>query len=499
MLLRSSGLLLHPTSLPGPFGVGDLGPAAYRWVDTLAAMKQTWWQILPLGPTGFGDSPYQSFSAFAGNVTLLSPELLEREGVLPPNASAGRWFPDEHFDSSHVVPFKAELLRQAWQHFHAGKVPKLRTPFEEFCQRERPWLDDYALFTALRGELKDAALVQWPADLIRRDAKVLQAARGKLRSEIELHQFGQFLFDRQWSALKHYAATKKLRIIGDIPIFVSGDSADVWANPKLFLVDDLCRPSVVAGVPPDYFSADGQHWGNPIYDWKAMHADGYAWWIARVRQALKQVDLVRLDHFRGFAQAWHIPAADTNARNGKWIDGPGRKLFDAMQASLGSLPFIAEDLGVITPDVDALRESLKLPGMRVLQFAIDTPKNPYLPCNYEPDTVAYTGTHDNDTTVGWWRSLNGHDQSVVGEYIGHWVHEPAWEFMRLAWGSVAKIAIAPLQDLLAAGTIARMNVPGKADGNWKWRTRWEDFPFGAIERLADLTVRFNRVPVDPKM
>ncbi|QEL18071.1 4-alpha-glucanotransferase [Limnoglobus roseus] len=499
MLVRSSGLLLHPTSLPSPFGVGDIGPTAYRWVDTLAAMKQSWWQILPLGPTGFGDSPYQSFSAFAGNVNLLSPELLERDGLLPASAWSGRWFPDEHFDSVNVVPFKAGLLQQAWQHFHAGHAPKLRTLFEEYCHREQQWLDDYALFMAVRTELKAVPLVKWPADLIRREPKVLQAAKAKLRNEIELHQFCQFLFDRQWTALRAYAAAKKIRIIGDIPIFVSGDSADVWANPKLFLVDGLCKPSVVAGVPPDYFSADGQHWGNPIYDWKAMHAEGYAWWIARVRQTLKQVDLIRLDHFRGFAQAWHIPAADTNARNGKWVDGPGRKLFDAIQARLGSLPFIAEDLGVITPDVDSLRESLGLPGMRVLQFALDTPKNQYLPCNYVPDTIAYTGTHDNDTTVGWWRTLNGHDQTMVGEYIGHWVHEPAWEMMRLAWGSVAKIAVAPVQDVIAVGSEGRMNVPGKAAGNWKWRMRWADLPFGSVDRVADLTMRFNRVPAEPKL
>lgn len=498
MLQRTSGILLHPTSLPGPFGVGDLGPVAYRWIDTLAAMKQSWWQILPLGPTGFADSPYQSFSAFAGNINLLSPEALEREGLISHSSWAGRWFPDDHFDSDAVVPFKAALLRAAWENFHAGNVPKLRPLFEEYCHREQAWLDDYALFTAIRAELKEAPLSKWPAELVRREKQPLATWRAKLRDPIEMVQFGQFLFDRQWTALKAYAAGKRIQIIGDIPIFVSGDSADVWANRHLFLVDELCNPTVVAGVPPDYFSADGQHWGNPIYDWKAMHADGYAWWASRVRHTLKQVDLIRLDHFRGFAQAWHIPAGEKTARNGKWVDGPGRELFDAMKTKLGALPFIAEDLGVITPDVEELRESLALPGMRVLQFAMDTPKNPYLPCNYEPETVAYTGTHDNDTTVGWWRALNSRDQSVIGEYIGHWVHEPAWEMMRLAWGSVAKLAIAPLQDALGIGSEGRMNVPGKAAGNWRWRFRWEYFPYGVVERIADLTERFNRLYEEPK-
>jgi 4-alpha-glucanotransferase len=490
---RSSGVLLHPTSLPGPFGVGDLGPMANRWIDTLAAMKQSWWQILPLGPTGYGDSPYQSFSAFAGNVNLISPELLERDGLVSSSVWAGRWFPDDRVDSSAVVQLKSALLRFAWENFRSGKPGKLRVGFDEYRQHEKDWLDDYALFMAIRGYGKEAPLTTWPAEVIRRTPAALAPLKAKLRDEIEMHQFGQFLFDRQWTALKAYANAKDIRIIGDIPIFVSADSADVWANPQFFLVDEKCQPRVVAGVPPDYFAADGQHWGNPIYDWKAMHADGYAWWIARVKQTLKQVDLIRLDHFRGFAQAWHIPAAEKTARNGKWVDGPGRKLFDAIKAKVGDLPFIAEDLGLITPDVDELRQSLGLPGMRVLQFAMDGPKNQYLPCNYEPATVVYTGTHDNDTTLGWWKGLNSRDQTFIGEYIGHWVHEPHWELIRLAWGSVAELAIAPLQDVLGLGSDARMNVPGKPDGNWKWRVRWEYFPFGIVERLADLTERFNRV------
>lgn len=491
---RASGILLHPTCLPGPFGIGDLGPNAFRWIDILASMKQSWWQILPLGPTGFGDSPYQSFSAFAGNINLLSPELLERDGLITSAIWAGKWYPDERLDSGPVSELKSLALHSAWEHFRAVKHPKLKPAFEEFCSREGTWLDDYALFMAIRETLNGAGLTRWPTELIRRDPATLKKFIVKHRDTIDRHRFGQFLFDRQWTQLRDYAHDQGIKIIGDIPIFVSADSADVWSNPDWFLVDENCEPTVVAGVPPDYFSQDGQHWGNPIYDWKAMQADNFAWWIARVGQALKQVDLIRLDHFRGFVQAWHIPAGETTARNGQWVDGPGRHLFDAIKGSIGSLPFIAEDLGLITPDVDELRLSLGLPGMRVLQFAMDTPKNPYLPHNYVPETVCYTGTHDNDTTLGWWRSLNGRDQSFIGEYAGHWIHEPAWELMRLAWGSVAELAIAPLQDVLGLGSDARMNVPGKADGNWKWRVKWDYFPYGIVERIADLTERFNRIP-----
>lgn len=495
---RSSGILLHPTCLPGPFGIGDLGPTASRWIDTLAAMKQSWWQILPLGPTGSGDSPYQSFSAFAGNINLLSPELLERDGLITSAVWAGKWYPDERLDSGPVSELKTLALRTAWETFRSAKAHKLKAAFEEYRTREASWLVDYSLFMAIRESYYDVAFTDWPKELVTRDPAAIAKATATLRDQIDCHQFGQFLFDRQWTQLKEYAHSKKIKIIGDIPIFVSADSADVWANPKLFLLNARSEPSVVAGVPPDYFSQDGQHWGNPIYDWKAMQSDGYAWWVARIRQTLKQVDLIRLDHFRGFVQAWHIPAGEKTARNGKWIDGPGRKLFDAIKSKLGDLPFIAEDLGVITPDVDDLRLGLGLPGMRVLQFAMDTPKNQYLPHNYVPETVCYTGTHDNDTTLGWWRALNGRDQSFIGEYAGHWIHEPAWELLRLAWGSVADLAVAPLQDILGLGSDARMNVPGKAEGNWKWRMKWEYFPYGVNERIADLTERFNRLADEVK-
>jgi 4-alpha-glucanotransferase len=325
----------------------------------------------------------------------------------------------------------------------------------------------------------------------------LRSAEQQLAGEAAMHRFGQFLFDRQWAALKRFAADRGVRIMGDAPIFVSVDSADVWASPAEFLLDADRRPTVVAGVPPDYFSADGQHWGNPIYDWDRMAETGYGWWVARMRHALALVDLLRLDHFRGFRQAWHIPAEETTAKNGKWVDGPGAELFDALRSALGGLPLVAEDLGLITPDVEALRESLGLPGMKVLQFALDTPKNPYWPHNYDPLSVCYTGTHDNDTTNGWWATLDPKNRNYLGQYIGRPVQDPAWDLIRLAWSSVAVIAITPLQDVLSLGGEARMNRPGVAEGNWQWRFQPDRFNRGLVDRLAGLTELYNRLPAPP--
>jgi len=489
---RSSGLLLHPSSLPGPFGIGDLGPPAYRWVDTLAAAKQSWWQILPLGPTGLGDSPYMSFSAFAGNVNLLSPELLERDGLASKDDWAGRSFPDSAVDYPAVAAFKADLVRAAYEKFRGGNVPELRATFDEFVAAESAWLDDYALFMAVREKLGNAARASWPRDVLTRQSATLGRLKKELDADAGRHRFGQFLFDRQWAALKAYAEEKNVGIIGDVPIFVAGDSADVWANPTQFLLKPDGSQTVQAGVPPDYFSENGQLWGNPLYDWEAMGKDRYRWWVARLKRTLSQVDLVRLDHFRGFAQAWHVPAAEKTARGGKWLDGPGVKLFEAVKAALGELPFIAEDLGLITPDVVELRTGLGLPGMRVLQFAVGDPKNPYQPHNFEPDTVVYTGTHDNDTTAGWFATLRDQDKHFWTEYLGRPVTDPAAELIRLAWSSVAVLAIAPLQDVLGLGSEARMNTPGVAEGNWQWRFRPEQFKTGMIERLAEWTVRYRR-------
>ena len=497
-LPRSAGVLLHPTSLPGPFGIGDLGPTAHRWVETLAGMRQSWWQVLPLGPTGAGDSPYQSFSAFAGNVNLLSPELLEREGLVSNSLWAGQHFPDDRVDFQRVSAFKRALVRAAWDSFRGGKAAHLREPFDAYRRSAAGWLDGFALFMAIRESLGGASLPDWPDDLLRRDPVAVAAVEKALASEVGMHRFGQFLFDRQWAALKKFAAERRVRIVGDAPIFVALDSADVWANPDEFLLDPDRRPTVVAGVPPDYFAAEGQHWGNPIYDWDRMDETGYAWWVARTLRALEQVDVIRLDHFRGFRQAWHIPAGEKTARHGKWVDGPGLKLFERLRTALGGLPFVAEDLGLITPDVDELREHLGLPGMKVLQFMVENPQNLYWPHNYDRLCVCYTGTHDNDTTNGWYAGLSPKDRNYLAEYIGRPVTDPAWDLVRLAWSSVAVAAIAPLQDVLSLGGEARMNRPGVAEGNWQWRLRPDQFRPGLVERLAGLTELYNRLPRDPQ-
>jgi len=493
-LRRSSGVLLHPTSLPGPFGIGDLGPAAYRWVETLAAMRQRWWQILPLGPTGTFASPYQSYSAFAGNVNLLSPELLERDGLVPTNFWAGQHFAEDRIDFARVTRFKSALVRAAWDSFRGGRAGHLKSDFERYCEAEKDWLDGFAAFMALHESLGGVGLDEWPEDLLTRDPVALAAVEVPLASEMRMHRFGQFLFDRQWTTLREYAAERKVGIIGDAPIFISPDSADVWTNPDQFLLDSSRRPKVVAGVPPDYFAEDGQHWGNPIYDWNRMEKDGYAWWVARLKRDLDRVDVIRLDHFRGFIQAWHIPASETTAKNGKWVDGPGVKLFERLKVELGGLPIIAEDLGLITPDVDAVRLKFDLPGMKVLQFAFETPKNPYWPHNFDPLCACYTGTHDNDTTNGWWSTLDDKNRGYLAAYIGRSVQDPAWDMIRLAWSSVAVLAIAPLQDLLSAGGDARMNRPGVADGNWAWRFRADQFHQGLMDRLSGLTELYNRLP-----
>jgi 4-alpha-glucanotransferase len=493
-LSRSAGVLLHPSSLPGPFGIGDLGPIAYRWIETLAAMKQSWWQILPLGPTGASGSPYQSFSAFGSEIKLLSPELLEQDGLVERSFWAGKSFPNDRVDFPQVHAFKTALLRAAWESFQAGKAAHLKPEFESYIGREAGWLDDFALYTAIRESLGGIPLTNWPKNLIQRDPVAISTAQKDLTVAIGMHKFGQFLFDRQWEALRKFAAARGIKIIGDAPIFVALDSADVWANSDLFLLNPDRMPTVVAGVPPDYFSEDGQHWGNPIYDWKRMAETNHEWWCARINRQLEQVDLLRLDHFRGFCQAWHIPAGEKTARNGKWVDGPGIKLFERVRNELHGLPIIAEDLGLITPDVVDLRNQLGLPGMRVLQFALEGPLNLHWPHNFIPNCVCYTGTHDNDTTNGWYGGLNDRDRNYLALTIGRPVGDPAWDLIRSAWSSVAVLSVAPLQDVLSLGNEARMNKPGVADGNWRWRFRLDQFRPDLIARLGDLTTLYNRVP-----
>jgi 4-alpha-glucanotransferase len=493
---RASGLLVHVTSLPSPYGVGDTGSAAISWIDRLAQAGQSWWQMLPVGPTGYGNSPYQSLSSFAGNELFISPAWLIEDEFLRPSECPPRAFPKDAVDYNAVIPFKQGLLEKAWTNFRAGARADLRSAFEQFCNDQKHWLEDYALFRALKTRFDEKYYLEWPAELVQRQPAALEKARGELKDQTEQVCFTQFLLFRQSQRLKAYAHGKGLSLVGDLPFFVSPDSSDVWAQPELFLLDEQRRPRVVAGVPPDYFSATGQLWGNPIYNWDALRQTGYAWCISRLQALLANVDVIRLDHFRAFAAAWHVPAGAPTAQSGKWIAGPGAEFLDAVQRKLGTLPFIAEDLGLITPEVYALRDRYRLPGMRILQFAFDgKPDNPYLPRNYVRNTVVYTGTHDNSTSRGWIEELPEFERKNLCSSL----KRPACEtgdaapaLMNLAWTSSAAVSIAPLQDLLNLGNEARMNVPGHAEGNWTWRCAEDmqlDRPF---EWLRDLTEKSNR-------
>lgn len=494
---RASGILLHPTSLPGPYGIGDLGPAAYEWVEALVKAKQSWWQMLPLGPTGYGDSPYQCFSAFAGNPYLVSPEQLLRDGLLTQTDVAPPLFPADKVDFGPVIEYKVHLLQRAWDNYQAGTAPGLRPLFSEFCKTEAHWLDDYALFMALKDSQGGRSWLEWPTELIMREPAALKQAMTQHGLTAAQHQFRQFLFFRQWRALKEYANGQGIQLIGDVPIFISSDSADVWAHPELFQLDAQRRPTFVAGVPPDYFSATGQLWGNPLYDWAALEKTGYAWWIARMRAAFGMVDLIRLDHFRGFEAYWEIPAGNPTAEIGRWVKGPGDKLFHALKKALGNLSLIAEDLGVITPEVERLREQFHLPGMRILQFAFGgATEDRFLPHLYEHNTVVYTGTHDNETTLGWFAAASPKEQAFCRKYLGLKADAPAAQIvrglLRLAWASVADLAVAPLQDILTLGPEARMNLPGSAAGNWGWRFQTGQLTDQHLADLADLTDLFAR-------
>ena len=492
---RASGVLLHVTSLPSPYGIGDLGPSALAWIDRLHDAGQAWWQSLPLGPTGYGNSPYQSLSSFAGNGLLASPDELITDGLLPHDFEKPE-FPATSIDYDRVISFKHELLDRAWTEFSAGAAKDLRAAYEQFCHDQAHWLEDYALFRALKSKYNTSYL-EWPADLVRRVPAALAKARQDSAQQIDQVRFAQFLLFRQADRLKQYAHAKGVRLIGDLPFFVSPDSSDVWANPELFLLDENLRPRFVAGVPPDYFSAQGQLWGNPVYNWDTLRQTGFQWCIDRLRALLVHVDVIRLDHFRGFAAAWHVPAGAPTAQSGQWVPGPGAEFFNAVQRELGSLPFIAEDLGVITPDVSALRDNFQIPGTRVLQFAFDGhADNPYLPNNFVANTVVYTGTHDNDTTRGWYEGLPDWQRKNLWNYLGcanGEAQDAAWELIRLAWSSKATLAIAPLQDVLNLGSEARMNVPGRADGNWRWRCTPELLSGPAFRLLRDVTEKSGRL------
>lgn len=497
---RRSGLLLHVTSLPSAYGIGDLGPSAFTWVDRLDDSGQGWWQALPLGPTGYGNSPYQSLSSFAGNGLLISPECLVSDGLVDANDCAVQ-FCSDRVDYESVIPFKEKLLAKAWRKFASGERRDLYPAYQQFCETEGAWLEDYALFRALKRKFERAYYLEWPQDLVERKPAALSKARRELADDFEQFRFEQFLLVRQADQLKEYAHSKGVSLIGDLPFFVSADSSDVWANPEFFLLDERRQPRLVAGVPPDYFSAEGQLWGNPVYNWDALRATGYQWCIERIRSLLSHVDLIRLDHFRGFAAAWHVPAGARTAQSGEWVPGPGSNFFEAVRRELGRLPFIAEDLGVITADVVLLRDQLQVPGTRVLQFAFDGhADNPYLPHNFVSSTVAYTGTHDNPPTREWYEALGDAQKQTLWTYLGRRLSsdaEAAPALIELAWSSVAALSIAPLQDVFDLGIGNRMNVPGRAEGNWRWRFTEEMLPTTAFEWLRTLTERSHRSAIAP--
>ena len=504
---RSSGVLLHPTSLPGRFGIGDLGNEAFRFADWLQNHGQSVWQILPLGPTGYGDSPYQTLSAFAGNPNLISLDQLASVGWLPWSALRDApVFPSERVAFETVIPWREEMLRQSYHGFRMHASSSEYDEFIHWCQQESAWLVDYALFRALKAHFHGVSWVDWPQEYALREESAFASAQKDLESEITQHSFRQWLFHRQWLNLREGCAARNIRLIGDIPIFVAHDSCDVWANRELFELNADGRPSVVAGVPPDYFSVTGQRWGNPLYRWDLMKEDGYSWWKDRLQSTLKLVDEVRIDHFRGFEAYWAIPASEPTAIVGEWLTGPKSDFFKQLQSQLGHLPIIAEDLGVITQEVDDLRNEFALPGMKVLQFAWSDPENPFLPHNYSSNYIAYAGTHDNNTTLGWWENeMDEHSRHFVMDYLQDEVREPHWSLIHCGMNSVAQTFIATMPDLLGLGSDARMNTPGVEQGNWSWRLPdyYFDHPSGA--RLNHLTWLTLRLPtqqgnqrVDPK-
>ncbi len=502
---RSSGVLVHPTSFPSRYGVGDLGEAAYRFVDFLVEARQSLWQILPLGPTGYADSPYQCFSAFAGNPLLISPDRLIAEGLLPETAvSYVPPFPSEIVDYGPVIAYKESLLTQAYQHFRAHGTAEQRDALEEFCIEQEYWLEDFALFMAVKNyhaSHEGGVWNTWPADIARREPEAMADWFARLAEAVERHKFWQFLFFRQWLDLKEYANERGIKIVGDIPIFVAYDSADVWANPDLFFLNEDGSPQFIAGVPPDYFSETGQRWGNPLYRWPRMAKNNYAWWVKRLEMTFTQADIVRIDHFRGFDAFWEIPADEPTAVKGRWVKGPGADFFEKMRAQLGDLPIIAEDLGVITPAVRDLRDRFDFPGMKILQFAFGGERNSsFLPHNFEtPNCVVYTGTHDNDTTLGWYNSANEWERDHIRRYLGVDGRNIVWDMIRLAWMSVADMAVATMQDLMELGTEARMNFPGKTGGYWRWRYKPEMLQASIASRLHELTELYGRIPSEEEV
>lgn len=493
---RRAGVLLHPSSLHAPYGIGDFGDEAFHFIDWLSHARQNIWQILPLGPTGYGNSPYGALSAFALNPNLVSPQRLVEDGFIdatdlhsPPPGRGDR------VDFNRVGAWKRSLLQSAWERFKSQPRDDWRHRFERFARDEknRYWLDDCALFFALKDQNNGEEWVKWPEPLARRDERAIATAREELADPIGFHTFVQMLLHEQWFRIREEASRRGIEIMGDMPIYVAYDSADVWSHPDIFQLNEKQRPTVVAGVPPDYFSETGQLWGNPIYHWDRLAERNYDWWVERIRVNLELTDLVRLDHFRGFAGYWQVPSTEKTAVKGEWKKGPGVALFRAIEKALGRLPLVAEDLGTITPDVEELRRAIHVPGMKVMQFGFSDDDNIHLPHRYEADTVTYTGTHDNDTTRGWFEAASESEKQRALEYLGASRDDVVWQMMRSAYASVAEIAIVPLQDVFDLGSDARMNTPGDPEGNWAWRVRGESMhderAVAHLRRLTELTGR----------
>jgi len=492
---RSSGILLHPTSLPSRFGIGDLGPEAFSFVDFLAASGQRLWQVLPLGPTGYGDSPYMCFSAMAGNPLLISLEILKDKGLLDDeDLQALRNYPNI-VDYGRVITEKLPLLKKAWRCFRDGATTEQSSAFERFCQVNAHWLEDFALFMALKEHYHGKPWVKWNLSLVKRKRDAIKKAMVKYAKQMAFHRFLQFEFHQQITALRQYANQRKVSIIGDLPIYVAHDSAEVWAQPQYFEINkDTGMLYSVAGVPPDYFSATGQLWGNPIYNWEQLEHDHFEWWIERFIVLLGYVDVIRIDHFRGFEAYWRVNYGEETAINGEWVQAPGKALFNQLYERFGYLPVIAEDLGVITPEVEQLRDNFNLPGMKILQFAFGSDEdNLYLPHNYTENCVVYTGTHDNDTTQGWFETLTDSEKEIVLDYLKSDTPENIhWDMVDLAFSSMAKMAIVPMQDLLGLPSSARMNTPSKKDRNWVWRLEPNMLTSELKDKLLALTVKSCR-------
>jgi len=503
---RQTGILLHPTSLPGPYGIGDIGREAYRFVDFLVDAGVEIWQILPLGPTGYGNSPYSARSSFAGNELLISPDLLRDRGYLTDDDLVDHpVFRDDRVDFSAVESWKLQIIRRAAQAFlqmiSREGAPDEKEAFEKFCSRHAFWLDDYALFMSIYEDYQDSRWYSvWDTDIGFREPEALERWSRKKAYEIDIRKVMQYFFYTQWNELRTYVNGKGIRLIGDIPIFVASDSVDTWANLHLFKTDEKGRFSAISGVPPDFFSATGQLWGTPVYDWAANEQEGFSWWLKRIDAALLQTDIVRIDHFRGFSAYWEVPAGEKTAEHGTWVKAPGDKLFTAIRDHLGDIPIIAEDLGVMTPDVEELRDSNNLPGMKIFQFAFDykgpgrlNPDNDFLPHNYEYNCVAYTGTHDNDTTAGWYRALPEREKDIVRRYLARGDDDIVWSMMRVLMQSCAKYTIFPMQDLLEAGSDCRMNAPSTVGpANWTWRLKAGEADSWISGRLREMVEMYGR-------